>query len=158
MLLYIFCDQLFLYPASGIQAHNSDYALSDLKSSNLNILSQPMWSCTLLALIWLSGLQFLSNWAPNWYLVIILLSCDCRPRNGKEVKECSPSVVKCQPAKREIVVKHDIANTSSLSSSTKTFTFDRVFAPDTKQIDVYRSVVVPILDEVLMGYNCTIFA
>lgn len=82
----------------------------------------------------------------------------CRPRNGKEVKECSPSVVKCQPAKREIVVKHDIANTSSLSSSTKTFTFDRVFAPDTKQIDVYRSVVVPILDEVLMGYNCTIFA
>lgn len=82
----------------------------------------------------------------------------CRPRNGKEVKEGSPSVVKCQPAKREIVVKHDIANTSSLSSTTKTFTFDRVFAPDTKQIDVYRSVVVPILDEVLMGYNCTIFA
>ena len=67
-------------------------------------------------------------------------------------------MVKCQPAKREIVVKHDTPNTSSLSSTTKTFTFDRVFAPDTKQIDVYRSAVVPILDEVLMGYNCTIFA
>lgn len=74
------------------------------------------------------------------------------------MKEGSPSVVKCHPSKREVVVKHDIANTSSLSSTTKTFTFDRVFAPDTKQVDLYRSVVVPVLDEVLMGYNCTIFA
>ncbi|PFX29238.1 kinesin-like protein KIF11 [Stylophora pistillata] len=82
----------------------------------------------------------------------------CRPRNGKEVKESSPSVVKCQPLKREIVVKHDVGNLSSATSTTKTFTFDRVFGPETKQIDVYRSVVVPILDEVLMGYNCTIFA
>lgn len=82
----------------------------------------------------------------------------CRPRNGKETKENSPSVVKCHPLKREIVIKQDIANTSSLSTTTKTFTFDRVFGPDTKQIDVYRSVVVPILEEVLMGYNCTIFA
>lgn len=82
----------------------------------------------------------------------------CRPRNGKEIKDCSPSVVKCHPAKREIVVKQDIGNTSSLSTTTKTFTFDRVFAPEAKQMDVYRSVVVPILDEVLMGYNCTIFA
>lgn len=82
----------------------------------------------------------------------------CRPRNSKEIKEGSPSVVKCQPSKREIVVKHDIGNTTSVSTTTKTFTFDRVFAPETKQIDVYRSVVVPILDEVLMGYNCTIFA
>ncbi|XP_015749721.1 PREDICTED: kinesin-like protein KIF11 [Acropora digitifera] len=81
-----------------------------------------------------------------------------RPRNGKESKENSPSVVKCHPLKREIVIKQDIANTSSLSTTTKTFTFDRVFGPDTKQIDVYRSVVVPILEEVLMGYNCTIFA
>ncbi|XP_027385108.1 kinesin-like protein KIF11 isoform X2 [Bos indicus x Bos taurus] len=33
-----------------------------------------------------------------------------------------------------------------------------VFGANTKQIDVYRSVVCPILDEVIMGYNCTIFA
>ncbi|XP_053520016.1 kinesin-like protein KIF11 isoform X2 [Artibeus jamaicensis] len=33
-----------------------------------------------------------------------------------------------------------------------------VFGASTKQIDVYRSVVCPILDEVIMGYNCTIFA
>ncbi|GAB1302366.1 Kinesin-like protein KIF11 [Apodemus speciosus] len=34
----------------------------------------------------------------------------------------------------------------------------QVFGASTKQIDVYRSVVCPILDEVIMGYNCTIFA
>ncbi|XP_053168654.1 kinesin-like protein KIF11 isoform X2 [Hemicordylus capensis] len=33
-----------------------------------------------------------------------------------------------------------------------------VFGAHAKQIDVYRSVVCPILDEVLLGYNCTVFA
>lgn len=40
----------------------------------------------------------------------------------------------------------------------KTYTFDMVFGQAAKQIDVYRSVVCPILDEVIMGYNCTVFA
>ncbi|XP_047677643.1 kinesin-like protein KIF11 [Tachysurus fulvidraco] len=31
-----------------------------------------------------------------------------------------------------------------------------VFGPTAKQIDVYKSVVCPMLDEVIMGYNCTI--
>lgn len=26
------------------------------------------------------------------------------------------------------------------------------------QIDVYKSVVAPLLEEVLLGYNCTVFA
>lgn len=34
----------------------------------------------------------------------------------------------------------------------------QVFGAQAKQIDVYRSVVCPILDEVIMGYNCTVFA
>ena len=32
-----------------------------------------------------------------------------------------------------------------------------MFGPSAKQIDVYRSVVCPILDEVILGYNCTVF-
>lgn len=36
--------------------------------------------------------------------------------------------------------------------------FPQVFGPAAKQIEVYRSVVCPILDEVIMGYNCTVFA
>ena len=79
----------------------------------------------------------------------------CRPRDKKEIREGSNVVVECVPAKKEVMVRQD---TSYGNQTTKTFSFDRVFGPESKQIDVYRSVVVPILDEVLMGYNCTIFA
>ncbi|KAF0302525.1 Kinesin-like protein KIF11 [Amphibalanus amphitrite] len=41
---------------------------------------------------------------------------------------------------------------------TKNFTFDRVFGPKSKQVDVYRKVVMPLLEQVLLGYNCTVFA
>lgn len=34
----------------------------------------------------------------------------------------------------------------------------QVFGAQAKQIEVYRNVVCPILDEVIMGYNCTVFA
>ena len=40
----------------------------------------------------------------------------------------------------------------------KTFTFDKVFGPDSNQITVYKEVVYPIIEEVLQGYNCTVFA
>jgi len=40
----------------------------------------------------------------------------------------------------------------------KTYQFDRVFGPKSEQIHVYRSVVEPLLEEVMMGYNCTVFA
>lgn len=43
-------------------------------------------------------------------------------------------------------------------TTTKTFTFDKVYGPDSQQIDVYRGVVEPLIEEVLMGYNCTVFA
>ncbi|KAI9326722.1 kinesin motor domain-containing protein, partial [Obelidium mucronatum] len=39
-----------------------------------------------------------------------------------------------------------------------TYSFDKVFGPDADQEMVYDEVVAPILEEVLMGYNCTIFA
>uniref|UniRef100_A0A8C3ANG1 Kinesin-like protein n=1 Tax=Cyclopterus lumpus TaxID=8103 RepID=A0A8C3ANG1_CYCLU len=40
----------------------------------------------------------------------------------------------------------------------KTFTFDTVFGPDSKQLDVYNLTARPIIDSVLEGYNGTIFA
>ena len=42
--------------------------------------------------------------------------------------------------------------------TSKVFTFDEAFGPDSSQLEVYRSVVAPIIEEVLMGYNCTVFA
>uniref|UniRef100_A0A2K6V0M6 Kinesin family member 11 n=1 Tax=Saimiri boliviensis boliviensis TaxID=39432 RepID=A0A2K6V0M6_SAIBB len=78
----------------------------------------------------------------------------CRPFNSSERKASAHSIVECDPVRKEVSVR-----TGGLAdkSSRKTYTFDMVFGTSTKQIDVYRSVVCPILDEVIMGYNCTIF-
>lgn len=40
----------------------------------------------------------------------------------------------------------------------KTYNFDNVFGPEADQGMVYQAVVSPVLNEVLSGYNCTIFA
>ena len=57
--------------------------------------------------------------------------------------------------KGEVVVKQEIHEKKHTS---KTFTFDKVFGPTSTQIEVYKNVVEPIVDEVLLGYNCTVFA
>ena len=40
----------------------------------------------------------------------------------------------------------------------KNFKFDSVFGPSSKQIDAFNAVVSPSLQQVLDGYNCTVFA
>ncbi|XP_076599334.1 kinesin-like protein KIF11 [Chaetodon auriga] len=78
----------------------------------------------------------------------------CRPFNTMERKS-SHGVIDCEPNRKEVMVKTGGINDKA---SRKTYTFDMVFGPAAKQIEVYRSVVCPILDEVIMGYNCTVFA
>lgn len=55
---------------------------------------------------------------------------------------------------REIVVK----DSRNSERNSKKFTFDRTFGPEASQSDVYMSVVAPFIEEVLSGYNCTVFA
>ncbi|XP_066538893.1 kinesin-like protein KIF11 [Hoplias malabaricus] len=78
-----------------------------------------------------------------------------RPFNAVERKSNSHSVVECDQNRKELTVRTGGVNDKT---SRKTYTFDMVFGPSAKQIEVYRSVVCPILDEVIMGYNCTVFA
>ncbi|XP_032409709.1 kinesin-like protein KIF11 isoform X3 [Xiphophorus hellerii] len=78
----------------------------------------------------------------------------CRPFNTMEHRS-SHGVIDCDQSRKEVLVRTGGVNDKS---SRKTYTFDMVFGPAAKQIDVYRSVVCPILDEVIMGYNCTVFA
>nr|XP_006630558.1 PREDICTED: kinesin-like protein KIF11 [Lepisosteus oculatus] len=79
----------------------------------------------------------------------------CRPFNAAERKVGSHSVLDCEASRKEVAVR---TGGVSDKSARKTYTFDMVFGPSAKQIDVYRSVVCPILDEVILGYNCTVFA
>ncbi|XP_027862812.1 kinesin-like protein KIF11 isoform X2 [Xiphophorus couchianus] len=78
----------------------------------------------------------------------------CRPFNTMEHRS-SHGVIDCDQSRKEVLVR---TGGVTDKSSRKTYTFDMVFGPAAKQIDVYRSVVCPILDEVIMGYNCTVFA
>ncbi|KAK3486342.1 putative kinesin-related protein bimC [Neurospora crassa] len=78
----------------------------------------------------------------------------CRGRNDREVKENSAVVVKTEGLKGRIVELSMGPN----AVSNKTYTFDRVFSQAADQAMVFDEVVKPILEEMLAGYNCTIFA
>ncbi|KAL3863235.1 hypothetical protein ACJMK2_005000 [Sinanodonta woodiana] len=77
-----------------------------------------------------------------------------RPINSIERKQGSYSVVDSNGEKKEVIIKEKLG----VNPSTRTFNFDHVFPPYSKQIDLYKTIVTPIIEEVLMGYNCTIFA
>ncbi|PAA92062.1 hypothetical protein BOX15_Mlig021005g3 [Macrostomum lignano] len=51
-----------------------------------------------------------------------------------------------------------LVNETSISIQGKNYTFDRVFGPHDSQADVYDFVAKPIVDDVMNGYNGTIFA
>ncbi|XP_030375207.1 kinesin-like protein Klp61F [Scaptodrosophila lebanonensis] len=75
-----------------------------------------------------------------------------RPLNARERCIRSAEVVDVV-APREIVTRHTLD-----SKLTKKFTFDRSFGQESRQCEVYSTVVAPLIEEVLAGYNCTVFA
>ncbi|CAJ2499885.1 Uu.00g027380.m01.CDS01 [Anthostomella pinea] len=78
----------------------------------------------------------------------------CRGRNEREVRENSAVVVSTEAVKGKLVELSMGPN----AVSNKTYNFDRVFSQAADQSMVYDDVVKPILEEMLGGYNCTIFA
>ncbi|PSK50389.1 hypothetical protein B9Z65_333 [Elsinoe australis] len=78
----------------------------------------------------------------------------CRGRNDREVRENSGVVVSTSGVKGN---KVDLSMGPSALSN-KTYNFDKVFSPAADQEMLFNEVVSPILDEVLEGFNCTIFA
>uniref|UniRef100_A0AC35TTY8 Kinesin-like protein n=1 Tax=Rhabditophanes sp. KR3021 TaxID=114890 RepID=A0AC35TTY8_9BILA len=78
----------------------------------------------------------------------------CRPLNPDEIGNCDKLAVSIDKLNKSIVV----SNKSNSNESTKDFTFDDVFDMDSDQYTVYNSVARPIIENVLKGYNGTIFA
>ncbi|KAL0964513.1 hypothetical protein UPYG_G00324880 [Umbra pygmaea] len=78
----------------------------------------------------------------------------CRPFNIAE-RKTSHGVIDTDQNRKELNVR-----TGGIGdkAARKTYTFDMVFGAAAKQIEVYKSVICPILDEVISGYNCTVFA
>ncbi|XP_037420442.1 kinesin-like protein KIN-5B [Triticum dicoccoides] len=77
----------------------------------------------------------------------------CRPLSAEEQKANVQSAVSCNDTKREVTVLNSL-----FKQADKTFTFDKVFGPKSQQRAIYDHAVAPIVDDVLEGYNCTVFA
>ncbi|XP_004302713.1 PREDICTED: 125 kDa kinesin-related protein [Fragaria vesca subsp. vesca] len=78
----------------------------------------------------------------------------CRPLSDDEQKSNVQTVVSCNEQKREVTVVHSLNN----KPVDKVFTFDKVFGPKAQQKSIYEQAISPIVNEVLDGFNCTVFA
>ncbi|CAE6462974.1 unnamed protein product [Rhizoctonia solani] len=86
----------------------------------------------------------------------------CRGRNTREQAENSPIIVETDgPRSEEITIETALPQSTFgvyTPAPTRTYPFDRVFGPEADQALVYHDIVAPVLEEVLNGYNCTVFA
>ncbi|KAJ5935832.1 hypothetical protein N7466_005379 [Penicillium verhagenii] len=78
----------------------------------------------------------------------------CRGRNDREIKENNGVVLSTEGVSGKQV---DLSMGPNALSN-KIYAFDKVFSPAADQTVVYEETVVPILNEMLAGFNCTIFA
>lgn len=78
----------------------------------------------------------------------------CRPLSDEETKSNTPVVISCNERRREVAATQIIAN----KQIDRTFAFDKVFGPSSRQKELFEQSISPIVNEVLEGYNCTIFA
>lgn len=97
--------------------------------------------------------------------VNVQVAVRCRPLNDRERTHGDRTILKCDPSRREIQVNNTSAarkvtksNSANNTNGKRTFTYDQVFGPEATQGEVFDGLVQPIVDEVLEGYNCTVFA
>ncbi|XP_012231928.1 kinesin-like protein Klp61F [Linepithema humile] len=65
---------------------------------------------------------------------------------------------KCTTAVKMISDTEIMVCERSQDRFSRNFTFDRVFDPSSTQVDIYNTVMSPLLKEIIAGYNCTVFA
>lgn len=77
----------------------------------------------------------------------------CRPMNNKEKERNCVSVVEVDSKNNQLYLIRD-----DQKEQPKSFSFDYVFAPDCAQSLIYEQSAFSLVDNVLDGYNGTIFA
>ena len=77
-----------------------------------------------------------------------------RVRPSSESEASQPTIVTTDPAAKAV----RIAIGPAKKKATRAFHFDRVFGQYSTQREVFDAMALPIVDEVLKGFNCTIFA
>lgn len=76
----------------------------------------------------------------------------CLPSSSDEINAGYATVVAVNAVQRTMTVK------DPSSEASKVYTFDHAFGSDSTQPDIFNEVARPIIDNVLEGYNGTIFA
>ena len=78
----------------------------------------------------------------------------CRPLNNEEKKGNQSTIIACDTATKAVNVSYGPPG----KKTNKTYNFDRVFGMYSTQEEVFDGIVRPIVEELLAGFNCTIFA
>ncbi|KAL2815392.1 kinesin-domain-containing protein [Aspergillus granulosus] len=82
----------------------------------------------------------------------IYVTVRCRNRSEREKEEDRAVILRTDGIKGKTV------EVSMGSLSNKTYNFDRVFSSAADQRTVYEDTVLPMVNELILGYNCTAFA
>ncbi|PYH75355.1 kinesin-domain-containing protein [Aspergillus uvarum CBS 121591] len=82
----------------------------------------------------------------------IYVTVRCRSRNERETTGDHSVILRTDGIKGKTI------EVSMDSPSNKIYNFDQVFSSAADQRMVYEDTVLPMVDELLLGYNCTIFA
>ncbi|KAI0566521.1 Kinesin-related protein [Gracilaria domingensis] len=95
--------------------------------------------------------------------VNVQVAVRCRPLNEREKNHGERSVLAVDSLRKEVVLTAPTMQRKGTAmpgnaSGKKTYTYDHVYGISASQAEVYEGVVEPIVDEVLEGYNCTVFA
>ncbi|KAJ2334614.1 Kinesin- motor protein, partial [Coemansia sp. RSA 2673] len=80
--------------------------------------------------------------------------------NIQVVVRCREAPTRNAKSNTSIVVAPEFGQDVKIDgpTSAQTYHYDGVFGPKATQEHIYERIVSPILDEVMQGYNCTIFA
>lgn len=84
----------------------------------------------------------------------IRVAVRCRPLNADEKAKSTLTAISSDIENNNIMVNYQSVG----KKVNKTVQFDKVFGVYSRQSEVYDAMVRPVVDEMLSGYNCTIFA
>lgn len=84
----------------------------------------------------------------------IRVAVRCRPLNTDEKAKSTLTAITSDIENNAIMVNYQSVG----KKISKSVQFDKVFGIYSRQSEVYDAMVRPVVDEMLSGYNCTIFA
>ena len=87
----------------------------------------------------------------------VVVAVRCRPFSSREAEEGYRRVVDMDLNLKQVLISNPDPKEAH-ESAPRSFTFDLIFDWNSKQVDVFNSCALPIVNSVLEGYNGTIFA